>query len=257
MTYSKELISNLNEEYFNVRQGLQDLGLKNVVAGQEMTDANAKEHLLHGSARRLGVIQKAIENIFTSLPPTANSPLGRDSLYDVQINLHAYVINISGIFDNWAWAFVQRHGLLDQVGGKHCVGLFKNRTVQFLPEILRDYLSTDTLANWQRDYVKEYRDALAHRIPLYIPSAEFTTEEAELYAQLEAQKVNLIKRMEWDELDEIYDTQENIGRPSFVFLHSNSDGATNPVLLHPQVLSDGLAVVEFGNLFLEHWNNQA
>jgi hypothetical protein len=257
MAYTEEVISNFNEEYSNVHQGLQDLMLKNVVAGHEIEDANAKEHLLYGAARRLSVIKKAVENIFTLFPPTIDRPLERDTLYDVQINLHAYVINISGIFDNWAWAFVQRHGLLEQVGGKHGVGLFKNQTAQFLPQILKEYLSSNTFVNWQKDYIKEYRDALAHRIPLYIPPAEFTTEEEELYNQLEAQKIDLIKQMDWVELDRTYAAQEDLGRPSFVFLHSYSKGVTNQVLFHPQVLCDGLAVIEFGNLFMKHWGISA
>jgi len=167
------------------------------------------------------------------------------------------VINISGIFDNWAWAFVHRHNLLEEVGGKHGVGLFRNGTSQFLPPELSSYLSSETTVNWQTDYVKEYRDALAHRIPLYIPPAEYTPEEGIRYNQLESQKIDLIKSMAWDELDETYEQQAELGKPSFVFLHSHGDGATNPVLFHPQILCDGLAVVEFGNLFMEHWSKTA
>jgi hypothetical protein len=32
-------------------------------------------------------------------------------LADVQINLHAFVMNLYGIYDNWAWAYVLRHDL--------------------------------------------------------------------------------------------------------------------------------------------------
>ncbi|MEZ0152300.1 MAG: hypothetical protein AB9Q18_08415, partial [Candidatus Reddybacter sp.] len=174
-----------------------------------------KEQLLHGVARRLSVIKKAIENIFDKFPPTTERPLSRDDLYDVQINLHAYVINISGIFDNWAWAFVHRHNLFEEVGGKHGVGLFRNGTSQFLPPELSSYLSSETTVNWQTDYVKEYRDALAHRIPLYIPPAEYTPEEGIRYNQLESQKIDLIKSMAWDELDETYEQQAELGKPSF------------------------------------------
>jgi hypothetical protein len=257
MAYTEELLRNLRKEYFNVCQGLQDLFLKNVVAGQEVANPGAKEHLLHGSSRRLGVIKKAIENIFDFFPPTSERPLERETLYDVQINLHAYVINISGIFDNWAWAFVHKHNILSDVGGRHGVSLFKTSTARFLPAVLKDYLSSDTLVNWQEQYLKEYRDALAHRIPLYIPPAEFTSEEGDLYNKFESQKVDLIKAMNWDELNKKDEAQANIGKPSFVFFHSHGDGAPNPVLFHPQVLCDGLAIVEFGNLFMKHWSEIA
>lgn len=257
MGYSEEQIDTFQKEYAKVCQGLQDLMLQTVVAGQESTDQGIKEHLLHGVARRLNVIKRSIENIFNKFPPTTSHPLERDVLYDVQINLHAYVMNLYGIFDNWAWAFIHRHNLLSVVGGKHGVGLFRKSTATHLPQELQDYLSSETLVDWHEKYLKSHRDALAHRIPLYIPPAEFTAEEGDRYNDLETQIVGLIKAMEWKRLDEVYEEQANIGRPSFVFLHSFEGEPAKPILFHPQLLCDGLAIVEFGSLFMEHWHEIA
>jgi hypothetical protein len=52
----------------------------------------------------------------------------------VQIFLHAFVINLSGLFDNWAWPSIHRHDLLAEVGGARNVGIFKRRAQQFFPE---------------------------------------------------------------------------------------------------------------------------
>ncbi|MDX1367614.1 hypothetical protein [Pseudomonas sp.] len=257
MGYSEEQIAQFQEEYAKVSQGLQDLMLKTIVAGQESEHAGVKEHLLHGAARRLSTLKRCLENIFVNFPPTTVKPLQRDVLYDVQINLHAYVMNLYGIFDNWAWSFILRHDLLQKVGGKHGVGLFRESTTKHLAKPIHDYLVSDTITNWHEKYLKSYRDALAHRIPLYIPPAEFTKEESERYGQLEGEKINLIKGMEWQRLDELYKEQENIGRPSFVFLHSYEEEPPKPVLFHPQLLCDGLAIVEFGTLFVEHWGEAA
>jgi hypothetical protein len=255
--YSEEQIEKLEREYIEVCKGLQDLVQHTVVAGQESRHSGVKEHLLHGAARRINVIKRSIENIFTEFPPSTSRPIERDKLYDVQINLHAYVMNLFGIFDNWAWAFVFRHDLLEQVGGKHGVGLFHKNTAKHCPEPLRNYLSSNTIADWHEKYLKSFRDALAHRIPLYIPPAEFTPEEGEHYNQLESRKLDLIRGMRWQELDELYDEQAQIGRPSFVFLHSYEEEAPKPILFHPQLLCDGLAIVEFGSLYLEHWESVA
>lgn len=257
MEYSEEQIENIKKQYSKVCQGLQDLMLQTVVAGQESTHAGVKEHLLHGAGRRLGVIKKSIENIFNEFPPTTTRPLSRDVLHDVQINLHAYVMNLYGIFDNWAWAFIYRHDLLLQVGGKHGVGLFHKNTTMYLPQPLRDYLSSETITRWHEKYLKSYRDALAHRIPLYIPPAEFTPEESDRYNQIETEKIELIKAMAWQRLDELYEEQANIGRPSFVFLHSYEEEPPKPVLFHPQLLCDGLAIIEFGSLYTAQWNEVA
>ncbi|MBA1145893.1 hypothetical protein H0Z60_02360 [Ectothiorhodospiraceae bacterium WFHF3C12] len=257
MTYSEEKLAYFEEEFRRVTQGLQDLMQRTVVAEQEFEDAKLKEHLLHGAARRLSILKKCVENIFDHFPPTVDAPLQMDVLYDVQINLHAYFINLYGIFDNWAWSFVLRHDLLKAVGGKHGVGLFRESTRKHLAKPLQEYLVSNAIASWHEDYLKSYRDALAHRIPLYIPPAEVTKEEGERYKQLERDKIGLIRAMDWDALEAVHEEQRDIGRPSFVFLHSYEEEPPKPVLFHPQVLSDGLAIVEFGNLFLENWGELA
>lgn len=231
--------------------------LQTVVAGQELEGAGIKEHLLHGVARRLSVLKRSLENIYCTFPPTTNRPLEKNDLYDVQINLHAYVMNLYGIFDNWAWAFVHKHNLLRQVRGKHGVGLFNKNTTRFLPQILREYLANENISSWHEDYLKSFRDALAHRIPLYIPPSEVTKEEGQRYNELESEKINLIKTMQWGRLEKLYEEQSNIGRPSFMFIHSYEEGQQKPMVLHPQLLCDGLAVVEFGTLFMAHWHEAA
>lgn len=257
MEYSEEQIIKFQREFENVCQGLQALMLQTVVLGQELDGEGVKEHLLHGVARRLSVLKRSLENIFTTFPLTTNRPLERNDLYDVQINLHAYVINLYGIFDNWAWAFVHRHDLLGKVGGKHGVGLFKRETARFLPQFLREYLAGGETRSWHEDYLKSFRDSLAHRIPLYIPPMEVTKEEGQRYNEMESEKINLIKSVEWEKLETLYEEQSKIGRPSFIFIHSYEEGQQKPMVLHPQILCDGLSVVEFGTLYMSHWHETA
>ncbi|NKB24225.1 MAG: hypothetical protein GKR87_07595 [Kiritimatiellae bacterium] len=146
--------------------------LQTVQAGQESSHTEVKEHLLHGVARRLNVLKRTIENIFEDFPLTTTQPVDHEVLYDVQINLHAFVMNLYGIYDNWAWAYIYQHNLFNKIDGKHEVSLFKQSTTKHLPKILKEYLVSKTMCEWHEQYLKSYRDALAHRIPLYIPPAE-------------------------------------------------------------------------------------
>jgi hypothetical protein len=257
MGYTEDQIEKIEAEYTKVHHGLQTLMLQTVLAGQESGHAGVREHLLYGAARRLTILKRCLENIFNVFPLTACKPLQKNMVYDVEINLHAYVMSLSGIFDNWAWTFVYRHDLLAEVGGKHGVGLFREDTSKYLPKPLLEYLASKKVTDWHEKYLKSYRDALAHRIPLYIPPTEFTNEEGKRYNDLESKKVELIKAMEWEKLDALYEEQEKIGRPSFMFLHSFKGEPSKPVLLHPQLLCDGLAVVEFGALYMKNWNERS
>ena len=113
----------------------------------------------------------------------------------------------------------------------------------------------DTITTWHEDYLKGYRDALAHRIPIYVPPAIWTDADKVRYGQLEAEKIACIQSREWERLDEVWVEQDAIEKACPVFMHDYSDEvAARPVFLHPQLICDGGAVVEFGKLFLAHWH---
>ena len=259
MFFSVEQAEQLDQHRTDVVAVLQDLQLQIVAQGQPLeATSRVREHLLHGAARRVGVIRRSIENVFALFPPNTERPLSRDHLSDVQINLHAFVMNLYGIYDNWAWAYVLRHNLEGVIGDRRRVGLFNAATRNHLPLPLQAYLTTNTTTEWHEKYAKSYRDALAHRIPPYIPPAEFTPEEGTRYNELENEKVECIWKLQWERLDEVWAEQAALGRPSFTFIHAfTEDEPPRPIILHPQMLSDGKAVAEFGHLFLKHWHEDA
>ena len=256
MHYTVEQSRRLHAECEEVIRELQGLQLEIVVQGQPLeVTSRLREHLLHGAARRIGVIRRSIQNIYALFPPETACPLSSDALADVQINLHAFVMNLYGLYDNWAWAYVLRHNLEGAIGNRRRIGLFIEATRSRLPQELRAYLSSSTTTDWYEKYAKSFRDALAHRIPPYLPPAQFTDEEGRRYNELEDEKVECIKTMRWQRLDEIWGEQAALGVPCFIFLHAyTEDTPAQPLILHPQVLSDAKAVVEFGKLFLEHWH---
>jgi hypothetical protein len=167
-------------------------------------------------------------------------------------------MNLYGLYDNWAWSYVLQHDLEGVIGDRRRVGLFIDATRNRLPKELREYLLSPAMTEWHEKYAKSFRDALAHRIPPYIPPALFTPDEDARYNELENEKVECIVDRKWARLDEVWKEQEALGVPCPYFLHAYTEDAPPcPLYLHPQVLSDGAAVVEFGNLFLQHWQQAA
>lgn len=255
MYYSEDQIAELEQKRFNVLADLVELKLELLIQGKNL-DPNSQtcEHLVQGAGRRIAVIRRAVENIFRLFPLSTNHPLSTDTLEDVQINLHAFLINLAGIYDNWAWAYVSKHGLEGRIGGRKKIGMFIEATRSKLPIPLKDYLVSTSSKTWYEEYAKSYRDALAHRIPPYIPPAAFTQEESIDHQKLEAEKINCIVNRQWTRVDAIWLEQGNLGTPCFTFLHSiNENTKLKPIMLHPQILSDAMAVTEFGRLFLKHW----
>lgn len=258
MQYSQEALQELARGLDEVPSKLQQLQMDCILSCNDIPSERVKEYMFHGVGRRLNVLRHTIISVFDYFPPSAEVKLDRETLIDVQINLQAFFINLIGVFDNWAWSFVYLHQLDADMGGRLNVDMFKSRTQRFLPQALQQHLSSDTMTRWHSEYLKNYRDALAHRIPLYIPPANLTPAEQKRYNALEAQRFGLIQQHQWQQLDEMIEEQDAIGSPCFAFLHSFSeDEALRPILIHPQMLSDASTVVEFGNLFLAHWRERA
>lgn len=258
MAYSKDFAATLVREHDTVHSELQDLLLTAVRASQSLTSDRAKEQMLHGAGRRLKVLRRCLENVFRLFPPTRTTPLDSEDLDEVQISLHAFVINLYGLFENLAWCFVLRHGLEGEIGDRQRIGMFLKSTQQYLPVPLRTYLRSETMLKWQSQYLKNYRDALAHRIPLYIPPATYTPEQSQRYKSLDQEEWESIRLRQWDRLEEIRREKATLGAACPMFIHSYSDeGGGRPLYLHPQMICDIKTVIEFCRLFFSQWQKRA
>jgi hypothetical protein len=118
---------------------------------------------------------------------------------------------------------------------------------------LYTHFTTEPIKSWHQDHLKSYRDALAHRIPLYIPPSVYTKADAQRHDELGAQIIDLLHAQKLTEAERAMDEQEQLGEACMVFLQElSSDPNRKPVLLHPQLNSDAAAVIEFGNKFYDN-----
>jgi hypothetical protein len=162
--------------------------------------------------------------------------LEASALYDTQINLHAFFANVYGLFDNCAWAFVYRHQLDDLIRDRRRVGMFNSALACHLPKPIMDVVETSR--PWFDDYLRGYRDALAHRIPVYIPPSELSPGDGERFNALEREKIACLRTHDFDRINAIGREQAALSRPSFMFVGSHSIGEdekpeSQPLYLHP------------------------
>jgi hypothetical protein len=245
MKLSGEQAARTRREYERVAAHLRELPLELLYRVRpKLTSERAQEYFSQGIGRRLGLIVRCLENVFRIFPPERTVLLSREELTDVQINLHAYVINIYGILDNIAWTYVLEKGVQDSIkSGRAGVGLFAKQTQEHLPDRLVAYLST--LSEWFNDYAKNYRDALAHRIPLYVPPFSVTNGNEAKYRDLERQIWERIVAHDFEAVDRLKDEQASLGTVCAVYIHSYSDAdASGPVALHPQMICDAMTVIQ-------------
>ena len=136
---------------------------------------------MQGVCRRLNIIQGCIRNIYRIFPVERTQLLDENERADVAINLHAFLINIHAVPDNLAWAYLLERGVTLKPSQ---VGLFNKHTKPYMRKEIFESLKSNGITKWHIGYAKNYRDALAHRIPPYVAPDVLTAEQEEKHRGL-------------------------------------------------------------------------
>ncbi|GAB2668328.1 hypothetical protein [Arenimonas aestuarii] len=248
MNYPPEAIQHFETELPRVTTKLMRASIQAIgFAQQHLNQADAKKFMLHGVARRLNLIRRCAERIFEQFPPGQVAPLAREALEDVNICLHALVLHGNAIQDNLAWTYTSEFGLDFQ---RYDVSLFKGKLKKLLPQAIRDYLDKADVQAWHAIYSTDFRDGLAHRIPLYVPPAQLTEEDAGRAEELQRVFNESITSPDPRGAIEAQDELNSLGVACPYFLHELGDSR---MILHPQALSDALTAAELSDTMIENW----
>jgi hypothetical protein len=206
---------------------------------------------MQGVSRRLKVLTRCIENVFELFPPARLEKLTKVALTDVEINLHAFVTNMAGLFDNLAWAFALEHQLVGPPkSGKLTrtqVDLFKIEMQNHLPQAFTGYLQSEAIVTWHTTYSKNYRDALAHRIPLYVSRNLLDEDARKRFFELQAEMDSLDFRAQFLRYGQLLDEQERLGVASHYAVHSFDE--VRPIRFHAQTIIDFMTIDEIVERF--------
>jgi hypothetical protein len=208
-------------------------------------DARAQEYALHGFSRRMNTLARCIRNTFEILPPSLVGLPTREQLSDTAINIQAFVFNVFGSLDNLAWIWVSEKDLRKKDGSqfpKARVGLGNGNTDvrgTFSPEF-QAYLRE--LDGWF-DHLEDFRHALAHRIPLYIPPYVVSKANEAAYRELQDRMNAAMTRRDFAAYGRLSAEQDALGAFRPWVTHSVGEQPADPVMLHSQLLCD-FATVE-------------
>ncbi len=243
--FSREYLVELGKKFETIGPKTDRLLLRFVA--HQFADQKAREYAHHGFARRIQTLSRCIHNVFKILPPGTVKVPSKTRLYDAQINVQSAIGNTYGCVDNLAWVWVHECGVAQGIDRAQ-VGLRKHnkRVRSTLSAELRTYL--DSLEGWL-EYLVDYRDAFAHRIPLYIPPGSVLPKNHDKLRELEDRKtaaLNALQPLEYERLDEeqskLFVFQPLVG-------HSFTE-MTATFAFHPQLICDFLTVEELGEKML-------
>ena len=168
------------------------------------------------------------------------------------INIQAFVMSAFGCCENIAWIWVyERNVRLPNAKPvpPTRVGLGPN-----YPEI-RDALTPgfraylDTRADWFA-LLKALRDALAHRIPLYIPRFTIDPAKADDYQAQSASAIAALRSHDFEGYERLSADQATLTRFQPIMAHSLSGGG-DIVVFHAQLLADFATIEEMVGVLMD------
>lgn len=243
--FNEENESLLKEEFETLPGRYSSINKVLYVLSEKLRSDKSKEYLFHGVLRRLGIMRRCTHNILKIFPVYRIEKLKSDELHDVDINMQSFIFNVYGVFDNLAWIFVHEKGLDLK---KEDVGLFQKETQKYiLSEDFKKYLNVE-VKPWFFQYLSDYRHALGHRIPLYVPPMFLTNDEAIRFKEIDSEKFIALAKKDFDTLEKLIEEEENIGQVMPYFAHSHSEN-NNPQVLHAHLISDLRTIEEIINRF--------
>ena len=244
----QDAVDKIKSEFALINSRYSDLTFELWKLHNSLKTDKAKEYLSHGVMRRTGIMMRSIENVFTIFPIERIKLLSMDELRDVDINLHAFCINIFGLLDNLSWVLIHEKQLAAKID-KMSVGLYKKKTQEYLTEEFRCYLNSERMKKWYAEYLTNFRDALSHRIPLYVPPKTLSPEQASQVKQIENKISNCYKSRNLDRIEKLRKEQDCIGDVCFLVSHSFSESKS--YILHAQLIADFNTIEEIVEKYCE------
>jgi hypothetical protein len=223
---------------------LRDWIQKAIQIAEGLNSTNARYYMLHGAGRRFDMTFRAYQKITSIAYGKRSEPLSQDEQNALSQAINITYMNIPGILDNFAWCLIyeRQPEMADKIP-KNNVGLFSKKFREQLDafsEIAGEITVHDL---WQQE-VKERRDPVAHRIPLYVPPSLVTEEEAETYSAVYNRFSANLNSLKLDEADIAFKQLESIGTFSPYFMHHPEE---RPIPIYPTIPADMSHLLRIGD----------
>ncbi len=199
--------------------------------------------MIYGAGRRFDMVFYAYREIMLTAPPERVVPLSHDEQLELCKDINIIYMHIRGILDNFAWCFLyEKESDATNLLSSMDIDLFsKNfRKLKSFSEIELEILSHDS---WNKE-VKERRNPVAHRIPLYVLPSILNRNEADSYEQLYGEYLGNIQEIAFENADANFEELNHIGRFFPYFAHDPEQGL---IPIYPTIPTDMAHLIRIGN----------
>ena len=198
---------------------LRDWFVKCVTIAPELKNDEARYFLQHGAGRRFSMLFYAYQTLTHVVHPEREEPLSHEEQMELSRDVNIIYMNIRGAMDNLAWCFVHElePDLLNRINDMD-VGFFskKFRKKSNTFKTIEPYITEHD--DWNRE-LKDRRDPVAHRIPLYVPHTIVTEDEAVIYNELNNKFLEQTQMLDFEGGDSSFEEIHKIGKFFPYFIH--------------------------------------
>lgn len=247
--YTHQTVENFAKERLLIRQTIS--ALTDEYFARNFRTRTATDYARYGFLRRLQTLVRCVDNVFRILPPDRIDIPSSEETGDGIINIQAFVFNLFGCLDNLARIWVEESSLRKKDGSE-----FPDAWIGMGPKNtdVRSSFSTDFqdyLKNFDKWFVnlENFRHALAHRKPLYVPPFNISPKNYENYRSIDIAKHDALISRNRAEYDRLRSEQRSL--TMFLPVISGSiDENSLPIQFHPQLLSDLKTIENIGRRLL-------
>ncbi|MFH0708909.1 MAG: hypothetical protein V2A75_01765 [Pseudomonadota bacterium] len=217
-----------SEDNFNEAR-LTNRGYETLFKAQQsinvFSNKNAHNYFRHGVIVRLCLIIES-RNLLVDLISKKNGNRTDTTLENIYLN--SMYINMIATFDNVAWALQHEHNLIEGANEnnpqKREIGIYNTKFFEKLRiEDENLHINLKVYKAWY-EKLKDFRDPVAHRIPLYCPPISITdAKEFEEYNNLNTKLSEVKYKDNPQQYMELVDKLHHIGsfQPVFIVLSEN------------------------------------
>ncbi len=248
--FSPKQIQELQEDYDVLHAKVS--ALVEALVTRTYGNERAEEYATHGLSRRLRFLIHCVDRVFETLPPDRDTVPDRIELLDATMNIQAFTFNLFGFLDNLAWVWVLERGVTGDDGkplGRMQVGLnkkYKKVRASFSPTF-SSYL--EGLQKWF-EHITDFRDALAHRVPLYIPPTTIHPDNGEQWNDLWNRSQTALLQANLAAHATLEAERKSLEHFQPLMIHSINEGS-RPIIFHAQLISDLKTIEEMTQKFLQ------
>lgn len=216
-----------------------------------LINPRAIKHASHGICRRLLMLRINLIHLLRMCDRLADRPLYGDSGHELSTHLNSFYIHLHGLLDNVAWMLAHELNLFngvseDKSSDRRKVGLFRPEFQEQLnnPSATR-FISSKK--DWY-DATKDWRDPIAHRIPLYAVPCVFTNDEKAEFERLSHLASEALQAGDAEQSDHYLSAKMRLGTYHPIFAHETSG---HPIPIKEQVEVDAKNLLDIIWFFIE------